>query len=157
MRTKPGRAVLALTILFLLVNGRSCAACDVSQGPPVTMPKDDATADVVVRAYLAAVAARDSNVARALSTPSYHRRFHGWLNDPINTWADVKVSKVGRPISDTYGPGGYRQVQRVHVDVEIRRCSEEPPDDDRHYPYSFLVGRQADDAPWRILEFGGAG
>lgn len=75
----------------------------------------------------------------------------------MDTWANVKVSEVGDSRSDVYGPGGYRQVRRVDVDIEVRRCNEEPPNDDQHYPYTFLTGRQSDDAPWKIIDFGGFG
>lgn len=69
----------------------------------------------------------------------------------------MKVSYVGEPTPDTYGPGGYRHVQRVYVGIVVRRCDEEPPNDDRHFPYSFLVGRQSGDSPWKVIDFGGLG
>ncbi|MEV0232048.1 hypothetical protein [Nonomuraea sp. NPDC050786] len=147
-------AATLLTLLFVNF-GSGCATCAVSQGPPVVLPKPGASADAVVRAYLAAVQARDHDAVRALSAPSYYERVHHWPTDPIGTWADVKISEVGEPTPDEYGPGGYRQVRRVYVDIEVRRCNEEPPDDDRHFPYTFLVGRQSDDAPWRVIDFGG--
>lgn len=152
---KVGRVAAALALLSFVHLGSGCAACTVSQGPPVTMPKSDAAADVVVRAYLAAVGARDADAARALSAPAYYERVHRWSMDPIDTWTSLKVSRVDEPEPDTYGPGGYRQVRRVFVDIEVHRCNEEPPDDDPHFPYTFLVGRQSDDAPWKVIDFGG--
>ncbi|MFI7708613.1 hypothetical protein [Nonomuraea sp. NPDC049480] len=123
----------------------------------MVLPKSDATADTVVRAYLAAIEARDAEAVRTLSAPSYYSRVHRWPDDPIDTWRSVKVSEVSKPNPDTYGPGGYRQVQNVYVDIEVRRCNEEPPNDDTHYPYTFLVGRQSDDTSWKIIDFGGLG
>ncbi|MFB4277874.1 MULTISPECIES: hypothetical protein [unclassified Nonomuraea] len=148
-----------LATLFWMCCGGGCATCAVSQGSPVTIPKPDSPADVVVRAYLAAIAARDAEAARTLSEPSYYRRVHGWLNDedPMDTWTSVKVSEVSGPVPDVYGRGGYRQVQRVYVRIEVRRCNEDPPNDDPHYPYSFMTGRQSNDAPWKIIDFGGLG
>ncbi|MER6508354.1 hypothetical protein ABT158_16145 [Nonomuraea sp. NPDC001636] len=90
------KLLAALAALLLVCCGAGCSTCSVTQGPPVTMPKRDAAADVVVRAYLAAIA----------------------------------------------------------VDIEVRRCDEEPPDDDRHWPYLFLTGRQSDDAPWKVIGYG---
>ncbi|MDA0640965.1 hypothetical protein [Nonomuraea ferruginea] len=123
----------------------------------MVLPEDGAPADVVVRTYLNAVEARDDEAVRSLSAPPYYERVHGWFNNPINAWASVKVFEVSEPHADEYGPGGYRQVQRVYVDIEVKRCNEEPPNDDRNYPYSFLVGRQSEAASWKISDFGGLG
>ncbi|KAB8196036.1 hypothetical protein FH608_011260 [Nonomuraea phyllanthi] len=148
---------VALVTLFIVNFDSGCATCTVTQGPPVILPKPNATADVVVRAYLNAIEARDTDAVRSLSSSSYYERVHSWPDDPIDTWTNIKVSEVSEPNPDTYGPGGYRKVQRVYVGIEVRRCDEEPPNDDRHFPYSFLVGRQSDDAPWKIIDFGGLG
>jgi hypothetical protein len=146
-----------LGILVFVNLGSGCSTCAVSQGPPVVRPKSGAAADVVVRAYLAAIEARDAEAVRALSAPAYYERVHSWPTDPIATWASLKVFEVGKPDPDEYGPGDYRQVRRVYVNVEVRRCNEEPPNDDRHFPYTFLVGRQSDDEPWKIIDHGGLG
>ncbi|MGW2221067.1 hypothetical protein ACWCSD_39300 [Nonomuraea sp. NPDC001684] len=101
------RKLLAMLAALLLVCcGAGCSTCSVAQGPPVTMPKRDAAAD------------------------------------------------VGEPTPDEYGPGGYRQVRSVAVVLEVRRCDEDPPNDDRHWPHRFLTGRQSDDAPWKVIGFG---
>ncbi|MFF4190094.1 hypothetical protein [Nonomuraea sp. NPDC001831] len=149
------RKLLATLVTLLVVCvGTGCSTCSVTQGPPVTLPKPDAAADVVVRAYLAAVAARDDEAVRLLSAPAHYRRVHSWPDDPLDTWADVQVSEVGEPTPDEYGPGGHRQVRSVAVVIEVRRCDEDPPNDDRHWPHMFLTGRQSDDAPWKVIGFG---
>ncbi|GAA1713321.1 hypothetical protein ACBR40_25815 [Nonomuraea sp. AD125B] len=151
-------AVLAVALLAAnAVAATGCAACTVVKGPPVSPPAAGAPADAVVRAYLAGIRARDAEVVRAVTAPSFHQRYHDYWSDPIRSWIDVRVSEVGAPAPDTYGPGGYRQVRRVFVTVDVRRCDEEPPNDDPHYPYTFLLGRQSDAAPWKIIDMGGLG
>ncbi|MGW4409447.1 hypothetical protein ACWEJ6_35830 [Nonomuraea sp. NPDC004702] len=71
------RKLLAtLAALLLVCCGAGCSTCSVAQGPPVTMPKRDAAADVVVRAYLAAIAARDDEAVRLLPAPARYPSRH---------------------------------------------------------------------------------
>ncbi|MEU7828720.1 MULTISPECIES: hypothetical protein [unclassified Nonomuraea] len=154
---KVNQAVLVLGLLFSINVISGCSACDVSHGPAVVLPKANAAADVVVRAYLAAISARDDKAVIALSAPEFYESIHRWPNDPVDTWANVQVADVGKPKPDTSERDDYRQVQVVDVDIEVRRCDEEPPDDDPHYPYTFMVGRQSGADPWKIISFGGLG
>ncbi|MFC4535627.1 hypothetical protein [Sphaerisporangium dianthi] len=144
---------VALVFGAMLTLPAGCSSCRLPAGPPITVPPVNATPEAVVKAYLAAVIARDTKAARTLTTPKYWEVTASSPDGGLNNWITIQDVDTGAPIPDTYEAESYRQVNRVYVDFTLRQCEEMTWQNGR-IVWSYLLVRNADAERWRIASGG---
>lgn len=142
-RRRPAPVAVAASALASL----GLTACG---GPTahVTMPPEDAAPGVVVRAYLDALEVEDCATARALYRPG---------RDPLAPWCgevEVRDSTVDEVQDDGCCGLGEQYAQSVYVPVDLVTRGGDVSLPDGEHPWGYVLVRDADDQPWRIVDEG---
>jgi hypothetical protein len=127
-------------------------------GGGAATPAAGASPEAVVRAYVAAEAAGDAEVLRALSTPRHWRVVRDAVDGPLRNPRSVRdlVVRPARVVRAADVPGGSRgsrQVRTVGVTYVIHQRRELTTFDGPR-TWGFVLVRDDDAAPWRIDDEG---
>jgi len=140
--------------VLVSVVGVLLAACTTTKVP---MPPDDASPDDVVRAYVATLAARDCETAKALFAPN--RVGDGTISE--NSCGHLVISnlEVTRSVAHPPATGisadmatGWEQAWDVDARFDVTGGGISLRDG--NYPMTFLLVRSTDTDPWRLVGFG---
>ena len=156
--TKRVRLAVAVAAVVALVAVPVALAARQDTGPRarVAAPPAGATAEEVVRAYVAALDARDVETARSLVTPHHaaqvERSEDSWYRNVVS----ITDLRVRPPVAQT-GRGsqaeGYREVVFVPVTFDLRQRKQQSlPDGET--PWGYLLARNAPSERWVIVDEG---
>ncbi|MFI6601124.1 hypothetical protein ACIBHX_33170 [Nonomuraea sp. NPDC050536] len=131
-----------------------CGGCSrITKGPAVSAPAANASADVVVKTFLAAIIARDTNTIQKLTFPKYWERMQNDADNPLTNWINITDVSIGKPMLDTYDPEKYKYVVRVYVDFKLEQC-EEMSFRNGANAWGYLLARNTERERWRIISAG---
>lgn len=123
-------------------------------GATPVLPPATASPEAVVRAYVAAINRHDLATVLALQTAQHAVDFNqddGFSN--IISISKLTISPARDESSSYAAAREYRQVVQVPVEFDLRQHRVESRPNGR-IPWGYLLARNSDSQPWRILDEG---
>ena len=141
-------------VLAVLIAWVVYALVFTHQEREVAVPRDDASPEKVVTAFIDALNAHDCETASQLEATGVDIA-KGWCED-VAGLSDLRTSKPFREESQEYGHDASQQVVHVGVtfDLDWRWLRSDGSMPEGPTAWGYLLERTSDDAPWRISDQG---
>ncbi len=155
MPKRPGRVIALVGSVSAIAVGAGALLLPPRQTGDVAVPPGDATPEQVVAAYLDALNAHDCDTAEALTTAGAGDQATSWCED-VARLTDLDVGDHHLEPPEHSGRSALDEVANVPVtfDLSWRLLHDDGSMDEGATTWSYLLVRDADSSPWRIVDQG---